>query len=392
VLVLLLLVAAGLGIYHYAVGLFHGSEKDLVDLALASYLILLSGPLAHYAGLPVALIEILLGVTASATGAHRGEGLRLLGEIGANMVLFMAGAEIDVALLRRRSKEALALALLVIAGPLLAVPAFPVSGGSRLLLAAALAPTSVAITYAILQPTGLVRGRTGQVVLAAAMISDVAGMILLNLAGGGWSPVSALYIVVILAALALYPLFPRLGSVGFEAEVRIVMMAILVLGVASELLGIHSVLTSFILGLVVGETVRARRILREKLEGMVFGFFAPFFFITSGLTINSSLLLKYLPTILALGTIVFLAKALPAHIYLTLTGRARHGAAKLYSASLAPLLTVTVIAAETGLRQGQIGEETYTLLLGIVIMTTLISGIASRIYGKGLEIPEKHYH
>ena len=383
--------AGGLALYRWASHAIHGGETGLLVLALAAYLILLSGPLAHLLGLPVALVEILLGLAASWAGAGESEGLRLLSEIGANMVLFMAGAEIDVALLRRRARDALTLAMLVLAGPLL-LSLLPLLRGDRVLIMAALLPTSVAITYAVLYPSGLARTRTGQTVLAAAMISDVLGMILLNMAGGGWSPLSSLYTIVILAALALYPVFPRLSEIGFEAEIRAIMMMVLVLGIASELIGIHSVLTSFILGLITGETVRSRRVLREKLEGMILGFFAPFFFLASGMAIEPSSLARALPAILLLGLLAYAAKALPALAYLRLSRRTPRRPALLYSASLAPLLTVTVIAAETGLRQGLISGETHTLLIGVVIVTTTLTGLVSKLSGRGIEMPEKHYH
>ncbi len=388
---LIALAGVGIALYIPLASRLHGGEREILDLMLAAYLILLSGPTAHYVGLPVALIELLMGVAAGAAGAHRGEALGLLGEIGANMVLFMAGAEIDVALLRKRAREAGLLALLILAGPATLVYS-PILSGDKLLLAAALTPTSVAITYAILHANGLIRGRTGQTVLAAAMISDVVGMMALNISGGGWSPLTALYLIVLGAALLLYPIIPRLGSVGFEAEVRVVMMAVLVLGLASELIGIHSVLTSFILGVIVGETVRTRTLLREKLEGMVFGFFAPFFFLVSGLELDASMLARMAGPVILFGAAVYATKAVPAYAYLKLARKTRRRTAILYSSSLAPLLTVTVIAADTGLRTGLISEDVFTLLLGSVIVTTTLAGLISRVVGGGLEIPEKHFH
>lgn len=366
--------------------------EDLLVVGLVAYLIILSGPVAHYSGLPVAVIELLMGVLASYYKVSESEALTLLAGIGANMVLFMAGAEIDVALLRRRLRRALGLGLIGMLGPSAVGVALAYENGVNaiILSIAALSATSAALTYGILHSNGLSKSRTGQMVLAAAMLTDIAGMIFLNIATSQANPLLLLYGVIIVVALLVQPILARVERVGFETEIRLVTMALIVLGAATEFLGIHSVLTSFILGIIVSETLRERRLLREKLEGMAFGFFSPFFFIASGLMIDPSLLASEWIPVIVVGLVLFLLKFLPSYLYLRRRGTPPRSAV-LYASSISPLLTVTLISAQVGVASGLIDERLYIIMVGSVLITSIMASILSLLVRGRLQRLEAHF-
>jgi len=283
---LLIIVVVLLG-YNTVIGSHAGSEAEVLTLGLTALLIIISGHVASNLLVPVAIVEIILGMMASGFGAEPGEGLTLLSNIGANLLLFMAGSEIDVRLLKRRVYHSILLGIITfLISSVVAVIIYirlGLSVGVLLLLIAGFSATSVALTYSILKSSGLLATRQGQLALTSAMIADLIGMFLLSIATASIDPVILFYIVVLMGVIAVGPLLPRISGAPFEFEIRLVTMAIIVLGVASEIIGMHSVLTSFILGVVVSETVRNRKILQEKLESMATGFFTPFFFIVSGM-------------------------------------------------------------------------------------------------------------
>ncbi len=390
-----LLLAAGIAGYKavkgYLAGHGHGEAEELLTLSLVAYTIIISGQLAHVLGLPAAIIEVLAGVAIAWAGAGGSEPLAILAGIGANLVLFMAGTEVDVRLIRRRVRSAGEVALLSLAGAgLLGVAVARLeglSGPAVLLTMAGFAATSAAITYAILQAAGLIRSRRGQVALAAAMLTDVAGMILLNAATSGANPLLALYAVIIVAAILLQPLIPRFAGRSFEAELRLIVMAVIVLGSLSEVIGVHSVLTSFILGVVASETVQARSVLREKLEGLATGFFTPFFFVASGMSVDVGVLMGNLPLVVGVGAAAFAAKFAPVYAYFRLSGVPGRPSL-VYAASVSPLLTVTIISAQVGLQSGLLTQLAYTLLTGSVIVTSVLSSlVAAWAAGRrGLEV------
>lgn len=369
----------------------HGEAEELIVLSAVAYMIVVSGQLAHILGLPAAIVEILAGIgLATAAGGPVGESkaLEILAGIGAFLVLFMAGTEVDVSLIRKRFRSALELALLSLAGS--ALVGFLVARSSGLgehgviLVIAGLSATSAALTYAILATAGLLRGRRGQVALAAAMITDVVGMLLLNVATSEANPLILLYGVIIIAAILIQPLLPRLAERPFESELRLIIMAVIVLGSLSELIGVHGVLTTFILGVVVSEIVQSRRVLREKLEGLATGFLTPFFFVASGMSVDPGTLAALAPIVVVSGLGAFAAKFFPALIYARLRGWGRR--APVYAASISPLLTVTIIAAQVGLSSGIITEEVYAILTGSVVATSLAASLVALAYlGRHIE-------
>jgi len=373
-----LVLVVGLLVFMELQGAVHGEEHhNLIVLSLVAFLIIVSSQIAHVLTLPAAIVEIMAGVGAAFVGAHSVEPLAILAGIGANLVLFMAGAEVDVKLIRRRFRSAMEVAALAIIGAaVLGVAVSKVEGLSTegtLLATAGFAATSAALTFAILQSSGLIRSRRGQIALAAAMITDVVGMILLNLATSGANPLLILYAGIILGALALQPLLPRFTGKGFESELRLIVMTVIVLGSLSEIIGVHSVLTSFILGVVVSETVQSRHVLREKLEGLATGFFTPFFFVASGMSVDPKLLVGNLPLVVGIGLAAFLAKFAPVYLYFH--RRAPGKASIVYAASVSPLLTVTIISAQIGQQAGVITPLVYTLMTGAVIVTSLLSSL-----------------
>lgn len=362
----------------------HGEEKEVLTLALAALLILFSGHIASILVLPVAIIEILLGMAAAGFGAKPSEGLILLSNIGANLLLFMAGAEIDIQLLRRRAGHSIALGTLGFMAPgLLALALskfYGLSGSSMLIMLAGFSATSVALTYSILKSSGLTSSRHGQLALTAAMVADIIGMVALSLATASIDPTIGLYIFILLSALLLGPLLPRVSGAPFELEIRLISMTIIILGVLSEILGMHSVLTSFILGVVASETVRGKRVFQEKLESLATGFFTPFFFIVSGMSVNPQMLLGSIGVVVGLGLLVVALKMVPAYIYFTRVSGARSRVAMILSSSQVPLLTVTIISGNVGLSLGLINEALYIILMGTVIVTSLAASLISSRY------------
>lgn len=359
-----------------------GAEKEVLVLGLVAYLIILSTSLAARIGLPTAIVEIFAGLAAAFYGVKGGEALKLLSGIGANILLFMAGLEVEVQLMRRNMRRTLTLGSLEWLLP--ALIAIIIFGGSLslegdLILAAALGTTSVALTFAVLKDFGLLRSEHGQTALTAAMLTDVLGMIALNLATAVIDWRLALYTMVLLAAMALQPVMPRVSGRPFEFEVRLVIMALIVLGAASEALGMHSVLTSFILGVIVGETVRHRKVLMEKLEGLATGFFTPFFFIAAGMSMEPKALSSAALAGIAAGLLIFAVKALIAYAYYRVHLNLRPKRAFMLSSSLTPLLTVSIVGGLTGYQQGLIGVYEYGLIMTAVVTTATLSTVVASL-------------
>ena len=265
------------------------------------------GELAERAGQPSVLGELLAGVLlgSSVLGlVPLSDGLSLLAEIGVIVLLFEVGLETNLPELLRVGGAATAVAL---AGMLL-----PFAGGfavTRMLgyetltavfVGAALTATSIGITARVLSEMKSLATREGQIILGAAVIDDVLGLVVLAVVGqvartGKIDAVSAGRATglalgfLIVAILAGIPLGNRLISVVGRANVRGVLLSAavafaLLLAWSAGHAGSAPIVGAFAAGLVLARTNR-RHDIGHALKPVV-DLFAPIFFVAVGAQVD----------------------------------------------------------------------------------------------------------
>ena len=219
--------------------------ESLYIAMMVGILILLASMASVELGLSVALIEIGLGVLAGNFGLQSVPWLDFLASFAGIVLTFLAGAEVDVPLLRARLKESLVIGGLSFAAPFFGTWAFcqyvlgwptPTSQ----LAGVALSTTSLAVVYAVLVETGLTIHPTGKMLMAATFITDFGVAIALSLLfirPTWWLVVFAAVSLGIIAGMP--PLhrwfFARYGRRVIEPEIRGAFAALLVLMYFAEL-------------------------------------------------------------------------------------------------------------------------------------------------------------
>src|SRR5205823_1011257 len=142
--------------------------------------------------LSVALVEILVGIVAGYLALlldhyqvfgltwelKSNEWIAFLAGFGSVLLTFMAGAEIEPAVLRKFFKESMTIGLVSFAAPFVGALLFAryVSGwdwGASAICGIALSTTSVAVVYAVMIETGLNETDFGKLILAACFITDL---------------------------------------------------------------------------------------------------------------------------------------------------------------------------------------------------------------------------
>src|SRR5207302_1415854 len=169
-------------------------------------------------GLSVALVEILVGVVAGNVAPLFGWELKptqwitFLAGFGSILLTFMAGAEIEPAVLRRFFKESMTIGLASFAVPFVGAMLYAhyVSGwgwdGAKI-CGIALSTTSVAVVYAVLVETGLNETELGKLILAACFITDLGTVVALGACFANYDASLLLFIVVAALVLWLAPRF-----------------------------------------------------------------------------------------------------------------------------------------------------------------------------------------
>jgi Kef-type K+ transport system membrane component KefB len=239
--------------------------------------------------------------------------LLFLAELGVLILLFDVGLETDLRALARVGVSSLLVALIGIGAPMLlgwvtARWLFPDGPGlMHLFVGAALSATSVGITARVLKDLGVMQSREGQVILGAAIIDDVLGLMVLAVVvglvattGGDGAPsavtiggiaLRAVLFLVVTVGIGHYASRPfvRLAARSGHAEIMLVfgLGLCFTCAFAAELVGLADIIGAFAAGLMLdpyGEGVRARQedaTLNELLHP-ISALFVPLFFVVMG--------------------------------------------------------------------------------------------------------------
>ncbi len=374
------------------------SFTSLLIVALVAVLAPLALGYAPGLRIPAVVVEIVAGVLLGPSGLGWIEidlPVQVIGILGLAFLLFLAGLEIDLRLLRGRSLRLAAVGyactlLLGLAVGLAAREAGWVS--SATLLAIALSATSLGLVIPVLKDAGAIDSDAGRATIAAATVADFAAILLLSLAfstsggstGGRLVLLGAFVLLVaatagtVLAAgrsMRLGDVLTRLQDTTAEIRVRLAVLLLIGFVLLAQRFGLESILGAFLAGAVVAAVDRdasSHPNFRIKLEAIGYGFLVPVFFISSGakldvggLLAEPSALLRVPVYLLAL----LLVRGLPALLYLPSLGRRGAVATGLLQATSLPFI---VTATQIGVAIGQLSPVTAAALVCAGLLSVLI--------------------
>jgi Kef-type K+ transport system membrane component KefB len=297
-------------------------EHLLVALVVLLVGAKLGGALAERFGQPAVLGELLAGVAVGAlpllgvgqlSFIGTNDVVEALADLGVILLLFEVGLSTRLADLMKVGLSAFLVATVGVVAPMVlgyfvGVWLLPsASSYVHVFLGATLSATSVGITARVLQDMGKVKTSEGQIILGAAVIDDVMGLIVLAvmvglLGGTGASTgltaavVTAKAVGFIVGALVLGRwLAPRLFRLTARLRGRgVIFAAALVtafgLALAADLVGLAPIVGAFAAGLVL-EGVPFKELLPEgeSLENLLVplsSLLVPIFFVRMGLGVN----------------------------------------------------------------------------------------------------------
>ena len=342
-------------------------------------------------GQPTVVGEILGGVVAgpAVLGVYEVNAeTTLFAEVGVVLLLFQVGVETRLHDLWRVGGTALVVAVLGVVVPFAAgfLVAELVGGDLTLavFLAAALTATSVGITSSVLRELDALSTRSGRIIVGAAVVDDVLAIMILSVAAGvAAGGVDAGSVLSLLAVAALFIGTVAIGgtqvlrrrrsllTVPRFAETPFLPGMIIMLGLAAlaAMIGLAAIIGAFLAGMVVGESAE-----REALEAEVApvaAFFTPFFFGFIGAQIDLAGLASVDGLLLLLGItlLAIVTKFVGAFIGAIREGTPR---ATLVGWGMVPRGEVGIVVASLGLAAGAIGTQTYSVVVGMAILTTLV--------------------
>jgi Kef-type K+ transport system membrane component KefB len=313
--------------------------------------------------------------------------------------MFMAGMEIDFARIRGRPLALGAAGWLTslavgAAAVLVLQPMLGLSLPGMLIIA--LVTTGLGTLLPILRDGGLLATPFGALLLAAATIGEVgpivAASLVLSTRFSLWQEFAllALFLGVVLLAVAvgaglrppkLLAVLTRTMHSSSQLPVRLALLLLAALIFLSQRFGFEAAIGAFAAGMIVGVAARGPdgEDFRRKIDAVCFGWFAPFFFVGTGVAFDVAALGRDLQTMLLVPTFLalfLLTRGLPAWLYRRDLPRGE--LAPLALSSAVASLGIVVVVANVGLKSGHLTPDVAQALIGAALLSLLVYPTAAR--------------
>ena len=361
-------------------------------------LALLATLLSIWLKVATALSEIVVGTIAQLViGAALGGALlagdaswlKFLAGAGAIVLTFLAGAELDPAVFRRKWKEASAIGLVGFVAPFLGCAALARwvmgwSGDSSWLAGIAMSTTSVAVVYAVMLEFGLNTTEYGKVVLAACFVNDLATVLALGFVFAPFTLKTLVFIGVAIVVFVVLPwitprFFRRYGNRPSELEAKFLMLCLFGMGALATWADSEAVLPAYLIGMVLAGTVGKDHVLVRRLRTLTFGLLTPFYFIRAGSLVSIPALVAAPSAMLILLFGKMVSKIVGVYPMTQVYGSPPREAG--YTTMLMSTgLTFGTISALFGLSHHVIDEAQYSALVAAVVLSAVVPTLIANAF------------
>lgn len=385
-------------------------------LAILLFFARITGDVFAKLGIPSVLGEIFVGIMLgqSVLGLiPLSDVIRLLSELGIILLLFHIGLEADLKQLKEVGFSAIAVALTgaltpMITGFLISYYIFNFPLITSLFIGGTITATSIGITVRVLEDIGKMKERFAQIVLGAAVLDDIVGVVVL----------AALYefsktlevninaILLLILYIGTFFLFaPVVGKIfayfvsflskkfnTLDFVPPVVVAIILLFAFAAHEIGSPEILGAFTAGIAFSRRFTIpfatafqtdKEIIHKIEESLnpLIWLFTPIFFVYVGLQINLKAIDFASPHFWFLSVVLFVI----ASVTKIIAGFIVKGTTKerlSIGFSMLPRGEVGLIFAEFGRISGIYDNTLYAVIIFVVALTTLIAPIALRSYWK----------
>ncbi|MGC4050298.1 MAG: cation:proton antiporter [Paludibaculum sp.] len=316
--------------------------------------------------------------------------LHALAELGVMFLLFQVGLEVKATELLQAGRTAMIVAMLGVILPFLLGWAIMLGAGhphlESIFMGAAMVATSVGITAQVLAGKGLLKHRTAQIILAAAVIDDVLGLLVLavvssmgegkgiDFLGLATTAVVSIGFVVAVAKFGtktvniVLPKMMEKARVQ-EGEFAIAVCFLFIMALLATYSGVAAIVGAFLAGMALAETAshRLHTLVQGAGELMI-----PFFLASIGLQLDLRSFSN--PSTLGLAVVILVAAVLSKAVG---CGLGSYGLglkdATRVGLGMVPRGEVGMVVAQVGLSKGDIGQGVYGIAVFMAVMTTIVA-------------------
>jgi Kef-type K+ transport system membrane component KefB len=342
---------------------------------------------------PVVVVELFLGILVGPQAldiAGTDSFIEFFSNLGLGMLFFFAGYEIDFHRIRGKPIELggagwlLSIVLAYAIGAILAAAGII---DSFLYTGSAMATTAIGTLIPILRDNRELQTKFGTYLLAAGGAGEFGPVLLVTLFLSTDHPLHEAVILIAFVALAIgvalasmglawrgWPALERTFESSSQLAVRVTVVLVFGLVLLASKIGLDVLLGGFVAGLITRMALEGHElhVFESKLTAVGFGFFVPFFFVTSGITFDLDALgsiSALLKLTMFFGLFLVVRGAPALLLYRSVFEIRDRSALAFYSATELPLVVaITGLAIQTG----HMKTSTAAGLVGAAMLSTLV--------------------
>ena len=357
----------------------------------------LTGHFSRRIGIPAVIGQLLVGILigpAVLGWVHNNAFMHTFSEIGVIILMFIAGLESDLGMLKKYFKPALAVAFSGVVFPVVLIyffgKLFHFSFEQAIFLGVTFSATSVSISVEVLKELKRLKSKEGTTILGAAVIDDIISVIILSVlvsmfsnvakAQGGhhssnlWMSflLDALYFVMIFFLFEwIAPKMMRLGEHLKVASSVTLMSIVLCLGMAwlAEQVGLSDVVGAFFAGVAIAQTPYKQEV-DSNIEPIGYAVFIPMFFVSIGLNMTFKGFFDDLIFIVSLTILALITKWLGCGLGAKALGM-NYDSMNIIGSGMVSRGEMALIIAQIGYEAHLLSSEYYSGVIFVIILTTL---------------------
>ncbi|MDR0899340.1 MAG: cation:proton antiporter [Lactobacillaceae bacterium] len=370
--------------------------SEFATLAIMLIASIVSSEIATRLKVPAVIGPLVVGVIIGPhllNLVHMDHSIEFITEMGVMGLMFIAGLETDLKLLKKYLRPSLLVALFGAIVPLLVFWIACNFGGAGnkmgLFYGITFAAMSTSITVNVLKEQNAMQTKSGVTILGAAIVDDVIAMLSLALYIAIFAPSASetslplwltilleiLFFVIVIVAIrfmvpwVMHNIVPHLR---YNIQINVISgwVIMLVLAAVAVQFGLSAIIGAFFAGVAISQT-DVKDEIEVATDSAQYGLFIPVFLTSVGLNVDISVLPKVWPVVLGLTFLAVVTKLIGSGFGAKISGYSWMDSTVVGSGTI-PRGEFSIVIAQIGLTNKIITGEVYSEILVVIILATII--------------------
>ncbi|QNQ84394.1 cation:proton antiporter [Lactobacillus sp. PV037] len=379
----------------------------LGELIIILIVTTLLGQLFARFNLPPVIGQLLSGIIlgpAILSWVHPGNIISLFSEFGVILLMFLAGLESDLDLLKKYFNLSFTVAGIGVILPVIFMGTASLLFGMKFLealfIGIVFAATSVSISVEVLKDANQLHTRAGSAILGAAVVDDILAVVVLSLfttfshEGGKSGLTNNFFLNLLIEVIyfgAVWLIYKFIAPYFMKAAEKLevnyaVVIASLVLALTmawvADFVGLSAVVGAFFGGLAIRQTPQYQEV-NSSVSAIGYAIFIPVFFADIGLSMTFASFIKDIWFIIIMTILALVSKFWAGKYSSEIFGFSKNDA-NIVGAGMISRGEVALIVAQIGITHHLFPEDIYSSLILVIIVTTVLSPFILNHYLKNL--------